>query len=666
MIIVLIVAVVGIAFVYNYEPNVSTEVKAENENAVTIDQETEDQNSVIQLLNQDKSNEALEIVRKYDTKVNNQSEAGKKWLDLLIKISEKLNHAEQLVVLYEYFPDAFDKREEAATMIAKNYLVTGKNNEFDQLRLKWKGQEIALGEWLLLDVDRLIVEKRNQEALDLLKAHSFTGKNERDRLIRLGFLTIDKNPQQTWNYFTGALELDSDNPILHLYRAQLLEAAGKNSLALSEYIAAAQLKPENIVLRDQVAEYFLRHYRYRDALEAWNESLNLPLADSLWLKTWFWSRVALPLEKNPFPQEASIPYLNYLIGLKPNQFWNDAEFDKLPDHQTILTTEQSSFWLNLIQNLKENREEKALKLIQANHFKNNSWFPDLEKALERILTYRKTGALAISARSEIEITLQKQEEKNKDSNTTYLAFFEELETLSHQLQNDSTHEIPQKVRDLLLSNEAFSAAFLAAGWMEAALDLHQMDVISSRIPEWVTLKFTQAMKETRGISEALAFAKKQSETADLQLLIGELLYNNNEFDDSLAFLQPLASQKNAVGNRATWLISLVYIEKQDYAKARETLKKHPRLSREVLGQETLARIALLEGNMKEADDLYTTIETKSSEAKSYLARKAFAEKNWARAKELTQQLLLEHPTSQLIRQNMMKIIESETHISLGS
>ena len=119
---------------------------------------------------------------------------------------------------------------------------------------------------------------------------------------------------------------------------------------------------------------------------------------------------------------------------------------------------------------------------------------------------------------------------------------------------------------------------------------------------------------------------------------------NSNPDAALDHLSKLAKEDNDVGMRAAWLISLILIDKGQFAEAKAIIESQPRLAENVLGKETLARIALLEGNNDLANKLYQSLEKVSAEAKSYLARKAFMDKDWKKAHELTEDLLREYPT----------------------
>lgn len=101
------------------------------------------------------------------------------------------------------------------------------------------------------------------------------------------------------------------------------------------------------------------------------------------------------------------------------------------------------------------------------------------------------------------------------------------------------------------------------------------------------------------------------------------------------------------------------MKKKQFSQAQEIIEDNPKLAQDLLGRETLARIAMLQGDLDLADSLYASLERESSEAKSYLARRAFAEKNWKRARVLTQELLKQHPSNKLLIDNLKKIHEEE-------
>ena len=606
--------------------------------------------------------EALEIIHRHEDDLEYHSENGQKWVDLFIDVSTATRNSHQLVFLYEVFPEAFENNERAALFVADDLIKTKRLRDYEVLREQWNGREEVAQEWLGLDADRLLLSNQRREAIYLLKSNSFPGTQDTGRLIRLALLYVLDDPKLAWDYLTEAHNKDPKNADIHSYRARLLESIGKKSLALSEFIAAAQTSPNNLFLKDQLADFYLRNNQYKQAMEIWLDTLNKPTLDNIWVKVIFWNRLITPLSfdwssTNP-PNGKIKPYIEYLQNLKPGQYWDDSSFAKIPNSQKFLTSQQSTFWLRLLQNLKDGREKDALEILQFNPYSNSSWNPSLELAIKRVLAYRSTGSLNLeSLRNPLDMYPNPTStNENKDDNI----FFNKLTELGSPVQRgQKITPIPAEIHDLLTSKEAFSAIFLAAGWYEAALQLHSMPVLPSQFPEWVSVGLTRALRTNRGNEEALTFATKQKTSQNLSLLIGELLAATKHTDSALEQLKKLSMEQSEIGARATWLISLIYIERGQYQEAKQAIRAQPLFANDTLGKETMARIAMLEGNDPLAAQLYSEIISKSSEAKSFLARKAFADKEWTKARDLTEVLLREYPDNVLLRENLKKIIDEQ-------
>lgn len=84
-----------------------------------------------------------------------------------------------------------------------------------------------------------------------------------------------------------AYALDPRNADVRSFQAQILERIGKILLARVEYIAAQQADPANLLLRDQLAEFYRRCGSIDDALAVWTGDAAKPVYDYMWVKTWF-------------------------------------------------------------------------------------------------------------------------------------------------------------------------------------------------------------------------------------------------------------------------------------------------------------------------------------------------------------------------------------------
>jgi tetratricopeptide (TPR) repeat protein len=161
------------------------------------------------------------------------------------------------------------------------------------------------------------------------------------------------------------------------------------------------------------------------------------------------------------------------------------------------------------------------------------------------------------------------------------------------------------------------------------------------------------------LKPAIEFATKQHLTPMLKLQIAELniaVGNNEKAADELKTLSAIGGD---IGFQATERLSELYIDQKKYNKAKEIIQGNPKFSESVRGQEHLARIALYLKELKTADQIYQSIEKSSPEARSFLAKKAYQEKNWRKARQLTEQLIRDYPDNEQLRENLKKITLQE-------
>jgi hypothetical protein len=622
---------------------------------ISAEQEMEDFNKAQKLMAGDQPEEALEIIYSYKPSIETLSPQGLRWMELFIEGSVKTRDSNQLIALYEFFPEIFKEKEEASLLTADAFIIENRPKDYQKIRSLWTDRETKVAGWFLLDVDALLLEGRRQEAIEKLNSRSFGNKADVGRLVRLALLYGNEDPRKAWTYLAEAYGKDPKNPDVRSYRAKLLESVGKHSLAHKEYQSASKIDSSNLFLKDQLVDFYLRHRHYPMALDLLQESLTPPSLGNLWVKALFWNKVTTPLklnwEKTPIPDDRLASLVRYMMELNPDLFWNQAAFERIPHANFYLKTRQETFWLRVLQALKDNKEAEASNLLKYNPFASTSWYPDLEVALKRVLNYRQNKTLKLD-HSE----LPPEELIASQPDVTEPNFFQELAQLA-----ESDEKMPESVQQLLLGKEAYAAVFLAAGWTEAGLQMHTLPVIPEEYPNWVAFAITQALQHNRSNLEAMEFASLQKPTPELKLLMAELIIAGGDHESAIKALIPLTREDSEAGYRSAWLTSLLYIEKKEYDKAKAVITAQPRLAQDVLGQETLARIAHLEGNTQLADRIYKSIETKSPEARSYLARKAFKDQDWKRARELTELLIEDYPENPTLRENLKKIIEKESN-----
>ena len=80
-----------------------------------------------------------------------------------------------------------------------------------------------------------------------------------------------------------------------------------------EYVAALQADPTNLVMRDQLAEFYRRCGSIDDALAVWTADASKPVFDFMWVKTFFWSRVSQPVKLVAARQDELAPLVKMLV-----------------------------------------------------------------------------------------------------------------------------------------------------------------------------------------------------------------------------------------------------------------------------------------------------------------------------------------------------------------
>lgn len=596
------------------------------------------------------------LVEKYKGKLTKETPQGLDWLPIAVETMIQTNDATDLARLYESYPRLIDGDQNKALAVAGGLLGLGRITAYHELRQEWKAKRHNEVAWLVLDADALIIQGKKGEATALLESQVFEGPDDSMRLVRLAIYKASETLSESWDLLQKALAKDPKNSHVLSYRGQILEMVRQPALARHEYVLAIEASPKDLFLYDRLALFELRWGQTKSALETWKKALAVPNNAFIRLRIMFWSRVVVPFsidwKQYPPPKGILQPLLDYLLALPPGTIWDDAAFEKIPNHQNLLKTYQETFWLRLADALIRKQEEKALGMLTSNLFSHQLWAPDLARGLHQILSYRRYGVL------------------NTEDNTPafvdtpgifHHSFFRQLWELSKKSAKGFPAEnLPREMDALLLSQYAFPAAFLAAGWFEAALDFGIPTVLPDSLPDWLAYAYTQAIRTVRGPIEALQFAMLQHPSDLVSLLIGELMLSTGSPEAALAQLQPLVQQDSDAGSRAAWLTASTYVQREKYAEAKSIIQGNAHLRNSVLGKELLAVIALAENNPAEAESLYAGIEMQSSAARLYLARRAMADQDYDRALELYESLLREFPEKRDLQEDLEKVKKAKT------
>lgn len=571
--------------------------------------------------------------------------------------SEQLPSADVQPV--EVTENDFSAEDRKALQQGKYFLSERQFDKYRNLREEWQLKTEFSSEWFFLDAEEFLLLGQRENAISLLSSHTFTGNAETERLVRLAALHILEAPSEAWNYLEIASTKDSNNADLHTFKAALLDSHNKQEKAAKEYILAVQKNENNPYLKEQLADFYLRNCQYPQATEALKSGLNSPSLSTIWIKALFWSRMTSPITFAGFqrvPTDQLTPFLVYLNTLPKEGYWDSKAFAKLSDKDLYLATQQETFWLRLFALLKNQDEAGAEALLNNNSFRSTSWAPQLEDSLKTVLAYRR------AINHDLDGTEQSNLESSKEQ------FLEILVALSGRTQEKGYQEelhasLPNDLHELLLNKDVFSIACLAQGWKEAALQFQTNSEIPANYPSWIAFEFTNAYLDNRSKEEALAFATKQPSSPRLSLLIAEMYIDSGRTEEAYQVLLPLYQATNDLGGKASLLIAPLFLSKNEFKLARDALINQPSLANSVPAREVLARVFFEQGDPEVAYRLYLSIQEYSPEAKSFLARKAFAEADWIRAYHLTEELIEIYPDNITLRDNL-KSIPMRTHVEV--
>lgn len=609
---------------------------------------------------------SLPIIHSHKEEMEKVTEAGKKWLNLFVEASTQLEDTDQLMMIYHFSPNSISNHERGALALADAFLKGKEEEKYKAIREEWRNRETDVAAWTLLDADALLQEGNKQQAYAILKDQKWSGYKEEERLMRLAMLKMHDQPEEALEIINSALSKDKQNPEMLAFRARIYESLGQCSKAENDFTAATAKDPTDIYLQDQLAEFYRRQKNYTKALNIWQKLLSHSSNEQVWMKNIFWSQIASPIKYDwkhaQLPETKSRAFLVYALSLKPGEYWDAQAFEKIPNHLEALSDYQATYWMRLLQALKMKDEKTAEALLRNNIYQENSWAPLLELTLRRIINYRQNGSLLVegdvqNAESLISLLSKKGEIPE---------LYQEIDTLAQkEADNGADFELSDTMKNLLNSDEVFAVALLSEGWTEAALQMQPAKKLSDNIPDWVSALYIQALRQNRGDQVALKYASMQEQTPIVTLLTAEMEIDLGKVEN-ISKLEKLVSSPGEIGARAAWIISLADIKKGQYDKAKKAIESNAMFLHSLQGQEALGRIAMLQGKPEEAASIYRTIVHQSNEAKSFLARLAYQQKDWSQARLLTEELLKEFPQNRQLQENLKKIIIEENAHKLKS
>ena len=190
--------------------------------SAVLAQEMQDYEVVTRYLTIGEPSRALEQIGMHYTSDPSQSTSAIDWQIPTIQALAQLKDGPALLEIFEKSPSKFENHEDAALLVASEFIARGELAPYSELRRKWQGRTSKEAAWFDLDVDALLIEGRREEALQALSTSSFEGSADVGRLSRLAVLRAPENLKVAWNYLTEARAKDPNNGNLLSARAEIL------------------------------------------------------------------------------------------------------------------------------------------------------------------------------------------------------------------------------------------------------------------------------------------------------------------------------------------------------------------------------------------------------------------------------------------------------------
>ena len=566
------------------------------------------------------------------------------WKKLTLESSIALQDAQMLFELWSADPSLFSENEETSLQLASYLLANQDLDHYDKVAEKWL-QKGRSQEWVLLEADAYAMKGQPEKAIAILETAPLQGQQESMRLVRLALLNGKEHPKIVWNYLTEALKLDPTLADLNLYRAKLLEGTGRSDLAVLEYKQAITKNSGDPFYQEELVDFYLNQRNLKAAFDTLQAAVKSPASDKLWLKTVFLNKVYKPsklyLADESLPEGTKTPFVRYLLAIPPTEFWNESLLSSQASVEQMASQIPEAQWLKVFEYLKLRTDALALETLDQHPEMaalNPSLYHGLKKAIVLHHPYLKT---------------EKSDEVVAEESHPIFGIL-------------SSEKIPKEYIGFLTSHEVYPALALASGWYEAALNLHgwipskpaNFGALSQDSPRWVAYGFAKALVANRSNEEALAFINKQSPSPQLSLLSAELnLKLGNERDAEKA-LRPYVKNSSPIGMKSALLLSQIYSNKGQFTLAEQILQDNSELANSTAGKEAFARIELAQGNLLEAERIYSMLGDKSVEAKSFFAKKAFQSGDYKTAYKLTRALAEQFPDRTDLKAQLSQITKA--------
>ena len=535
------------------------------------------------------------------------------WLDLEVRTALATRQFELLRRLNGRNPDVVARNPEAVAWLERIAV-----NEGDDVQNPGP----------ILAADKALRAGDAAAARQILESAKLEGNDEINRLTRLALLDAN-DTGKAWELLSQAYAVDPRNADVRTFSANILEHSGNAELARRDYVAALVANPGNLLVRDNLAEFYLRQRMFPQAVQTWLDTPSVDGSTLFYLKAWFWNRVGLG-SLPPRDPAACGKLVAALAALPAGDFWG-AGPDKIVAGVRSLSERREIVWLRTLQLLKEGREDDAQRLLARAAPVNAADGAAIRAALEFLLAVR----LGSTTSRTFEISASQA-----DSHPFWKWLAE------HRGDADALRQ-PWVVPTL----------FCVGGWLRAGVDVARPQDLTDA-PEWSAYALARAAQmcgDRRRLGEFLAASPEK--TPAMQILRAEYDIAAGHPDAARPVLEGMLGKPGA-GYRAAFLLAMDALGRGDVAAAKRAIERQPDFAESVAGRELLARAALAGGDENEAVAIYEKLGDSSDDARIYLARVAFNARDWKRAEALTRSLMADHPNEPAFAENLERIREA--------
>lgn len=586
------------------------------------------------LLDEGHAEESLELLEaNFDDSL--ASDALSDWPSLMTRAALESRNYSYLDRMVADYPDLLLEQEDLVLWWGRAQIHRGQWSTMGALLDHWSPDQRQMPDrWNILEADRLLLEKRVDEARASLNSWTGEGRDEANRQLRLAILA-GGNSREVLKALNATYAALPDSADVRAIAAQLIEQLGNNVLARREYVAAYLMEPDSPFYGDLLAEFYRRMLAMPQAVETWREVAVRTEDPRIWWKAWFWERVTTPRGESLTPPSGEWwgNLASEIAGASEDQFLSDEFLVKNFSAPPILAPSEAYHWIWLLQLLQNGNESGALEVLENMPTSSHAIAPNLRTLLQALLDWRlrenwPRGILL------------------SDSRPThrYMKFLGEFRP---------TH-VPAEVDDLtaleqfLVSDWSIPALFLSEGWLGAAYRLQPGACPPELLGEqealnWIPYASIRMVATFAGDEAALKWASNYPGDLAVQGQVAELMIRSGQIESGLARLESLAQLEGPSGYRAAYLRALAALDLSDYGLANRLITQRQDLANSVSGRELLARSALKQGQPERALEIYRSLDSASLEGLVYRYQVAIEQSDLTLARELVDTLLLIAP-----------------------